>query len=159
MNPPWIEFPDIPWASTAWRMGHGELYWAKWVHWYRSLLESEQIEYMNEWPEGHEWIGFYSFVGNGPTPPWAEERRKKLAEPQNPPTEEEDELTEYFRIFWLLRHHFKREAFPLGVHGEQRRERADEYDVEFHSEPSGAIWRLGFITKGGLHLTRAKVDA
>jgi hypothetical protein len=158
-NPPWVEFPDIPMGSLGWRMGFGEQYWNKWSQWYLSLPEALRTEFKQQWQEPPEWTGIYSFIERGILPDVFQERQRKLTEPQLPPSADEEEITDYYRIVWLLRHHLKREVYPYGVHGEQRNTKLDEDQVEFHSEPAGTIWRLGFLSKGGLRLSRAQVDA
>jgi hypothetical protein len=55
MNPPWIEFPDIPPGSIGWRMGAGEDYIDKWRKWLDSINESERLEYEGKFPTPPLW--------------------------------------------------------------------------------------------------------
>jgi hypothetical protein len=159
INPPWIEFPDIPWGSVGWRMGFGEAHWIEWCRWYSELPELEREQYKHKWPEREDWAGFYLFIEKGTKPRWATEFHEKLRASQPTPEPSEVEITDYFRVVWLVRNHLKRETYPYGVHGEQKNPKSDENNVEFYSEPTGRVWRLGYLAKGGLRLTEAKVDA
>ena len=160
MNPPWKQHPDIPWGSIGWRMGPGEDYWSAWVSWYKSLSLIDRSNYQQQWPESGRWIGFYEFIQDGTPPPWAKEFREKLSQPQALPDEAEVEINDYFRIVWLIRNHFKRDNHPENVHSSEARRRKDEDgNVEFHFDSTGQVWRLGFLAKGGLRLSRAKPAA
>jgi hypothetical protein len=144
-KPPWIEFPDIPWGSVGWRMGSGETHWNDWHCWYKELTEAERLQYQINWPEREDWEGFYAFIEKGTKPQWAADFHEKLRAPQALPGASEVEITDYFRVAWLVRNHLKREASAYGVHREQLNAKPDEDVVEFYSEPSGRMWRLGYL--------------
>ena len=140
-------------------MGPGETHWNEWRRWYKELTEAERKQYQSNWPEREGWEGFYAFVEKSTKPQWAADFHEKLRAPQVPPASSEVEITDYFRVAWLVRNHLKLEACAHGVHGEQRNPKPDEDVVEFYSEPSGRMWRLGHLAKGGLRLTEVQVEA
>lgn len=65
MNPPWIEFPELPSHSMGWRMGKGESYLDEWVAWLRGLNDTEMEQYANQWPEPEGWSGWFNYVNCG----------------------------------------------------------------------------------------------
>ena len=140
-------------------MGFGEAHWNEWHRWYDELPEVEREHYKRRWPERSDWAGFYAYIEKGTKRQWATDFHEKLRAPQAPPEPSEVEITDYFRVVWLVRNHLKRETYGYGVHGRQREPKSDEDVVEFYSEPTGRIWRLGYLAKGGLRLTEAQVDA
>lgn len=59
MQPPWLEFSDIPRGSIGWRMGEGEYYLMNWDRWYKKLRGDKRLEYRASYPEPLNWEGFY----------------------------------------------------------------------------------------------------
>jgi hypothetical protein len=108
MNPVWKEFPDIPWGSVGWRMGHGEVYWQTWAQWFKAISDTERGTYKVEWPEPEAWSGFYRFIELGELPPWVIEKRKAEEAFHIPPKKDEIEIREWARIKWLARSYFEK---------------------------------------------------
>lgn len=146
-KPVWIAFPLIPWGSIGWRMGAGEDYWHAWLAWFNGLSAEERAAYQQTWPEPEMWQGFYAFVESGTLPPWFLQQRCLIVEAAIPPTPDENVITGYHRVLWLIRHHFTR------VRHDECGE--DESIAEVYVAPDGVEWRLSAsATQGGLHLTR-----
>jgi hypothetical protein len=59
MVPPWIKFPNIPLGSMGWRMGMGELYWARFVNWFRAQSTEIRAQVAAKYPEDEDWADFY----------------------------------------------------------------------------------------------------
>jgi hypothetical protein len=153
MKPLWVEFPDIPWGSAGWRMGFGETYWYAWREWFLNLAYDEREKYKAEWREPESWIGLYPFIEAGTTPQWLVERRQKLNEPQLPPNQSEMEITETYRIVWLMRRYLTKLIYP-GVPMALQEKEVDEYSVDFYAEPDGKKWRISGLSAGGFLMKR-----
>lgn len=136
LNPPWNQFPQIPWGSIGWRMGHGEAYWQTWLNWWSSELPPEEKPaYQILWPEPSEWTGFYAFATTGQMPPWIEEERRKTEAAALPPKPGENSVTERYRVKWLATNYFRKPK--VFVH--------DPYERGFHqlmADPDGWLWKL-----------------
>lgn len=61
MNPPWIEFPQIPLGSSGWRQGPGELYWCEFVEWFNSLTVEERNLYIANHQKPASWKRFWPY--------------------------------------------------------------------------------------------------
>ena len=48
LQPPWLEFPDLPFAHIGWRMGAGEGYLKEFVSWVTQLEEWKRKEYLEQ---------------------------------------------------------------------------------------------------------------
>ena len=145
-KPVWIAFPTIPWGSIGWRMGHGEDYWLAWVTWFKELSAASREQYKQAWPEPEGWVGFYAMIETGAMPPWFVERQKRLAEAAIPPAADEEVVSDYYRILWLVRQHMKR--------GGSDQLKPDEAFAEFYDSPDGSRWRLSALLKGGMSMHR-----
>lgn len=146
LRPLWIEFPRIPWGSIGWRMGGGEEYWHNWSDWFKSMPEGECAAYATAWPEPSGWEGLYSFIRTGVPPPSLVERRSKMDAAAIPIESGETEITNYYRIVWLIRNQLKemsREA-PTDA----------EWDAWQYRALDGSIWRVASLKPGGLKLSR-----
>ena len=141
MNPVWVEFPDIPWGSIGWRMGAGEDYWAEWCSWYSSLSETEKTSYKSQWMEPEPWVGFFSFIDDGTTPPWVGKRRDQIKAAAVSPNDNENEITSPRRVQGLIKYYFK--APPIAI-----RARDEEFDG-LYCDPSGYVWGVKFSNEGG----------
>jgi hypothetical protein len=157
MNPVWVEFPDIPWGSIGWRMGHGEEYMRTWGNWFLALPLGERAIYRNQNPEPEGWAGFFDFIEHRTLPHWMKERQRKLEEPQTPPMDEENEIADYYRISWLMRHYLKGLPYPDVPSREQQMGEA-EYSIDFFVDPRGAKWRVAGLKVGGFNMTRVRDD-
>ncbi len=62
MEPPWAAFPDIPYGSIGWRMGHGEDYMSAFFGWVNMLSEKERTAYIATNAEPADWSGFYEMI-------------------------------------------------------------------------------------------------
>jgi hypothetical protein len=60
LQPPWLVYPHIQFASIGWRMGPGEDYWVKFDAWYAALSGTERDQYERDYPEPKSWDGFYA---------------------------------------------------------------------------------------------------
>jgi hypothetical protein len=61
-NPPWVDYPDFPMTSMAWRMGSLEDYRSAFADWFGSLSEEKMEKYVAEFPEPEPWKGYYELV-------------------------------------------------------------------------------------------------
>jgi hypothetical protein len=127
-------------------MGHGEDYWHAWVPWFKELSATRREQYKQSWPEPEGWVGFYGMIETGAMPPLFVERQKRLAEAAIPPAADEEFISDYYRILWLVRQHMKRAGSdPL---------KPDEAFAEFYDSPDGSRWRLSALLKGGMSMRR-----
>ena len=54
--PPWQKYPDIPYFSTAWRMGSPEWYLMMWHRWARGMDQAKLLAYFKQYkPVPVEW--------------------------------------------------------------------------------------------------------
>lgn len=84
-----------------------------------------------------------------------EEWKAKLSEPQEPPRQEETEITNYFRVVWVVRSYMHAIAFPpVSVPGAVKLPSPTEHTVAFYEAPDGGCWRMATIKTGGLTLRR-----
>ena len=135
-NPPWIEFPDIPWGSVGWRMGFGERHWLTWVEWWsKSTSTGERDAYQSRWPEPEEWAGFYEFISTGETPPWVLEERRKTEAAAQPPQAGEHTITERYRVKWLATRYFRKPKVPV-------RDPLETEPYRMLIDPEGWLWNL-----------------
>lgn len=146
LRPVWIAFPQIPWGSIGWRMGGGEDYWHNWMSWFKTMPDEQRSSYKLAWPETEGWQGFYAFVETGSPPPWLTERRARIEAADQPIVSEESEITDYYRIIWLMRNQLKLVA------SDQPTE--DEWDSWKYRSEDGALWRLASLKPEGLKLVR-----
>lgn len=77
----------------------------------------------------------------------------KLKEPQTAPGADENEVSDYFRVVWLVRNYLKRQTY-VDVAAASQRVRPEEYLVEFYQDPDARLWRLGYLSAGGMTLSR-----
>lgn len=145
-QPVWMAFPTIPWGSIGWRMGRGEDYWHAWVSWFRELSVSSREEYRQEWPEPDGWQGFYAMMDTGEAPARLLERQERSAEAELPPAAEEEVISDYDRIIWLVRQHMKRAGSD--------ELKPDEAFALFYDSPDRTRWRLSVLLKGRMTMTR-----
>lgn len=160
MNPPWVEFPDIPMGSAGWRMGHGEPYMQRWLSCYRALPSGERSVYQTSWPAPRGWAGFFTYVDDGTLPPSVAERLARLEEPQLPPSPDERRILDYYRVQWLIRHHM-RQVDPFQVSDRHPSpylgQRDGEHLMGYYEGPDGSWWRVSNPDCGGLEMLR--IDA
>jgi hypothetical protein len=64
MVPPWVKFPNLPLGSMGWRMGMGEIYWGRFVDWYRSQPADVRREVAEKYLEDEDWSDFYRRSGS-----------------------------------------------------------------------------------------------
>ena len=147
MKPVWNEFPAIPWGSIGWRMGAGEDYWREWISWYSSLNPQEKSEYKNNWSEVSGWEGFYDFIENGTTPPWATAEKEKTDAAGKPPSEDEHVITERYRIKWLMTRYMKTLGHIAG-------ETEEYFNILECAEPNGSIWLVYLLKPAGVRMER-----
>lgn len=146
-KPVWLVFPKIPWGSIGWRMGAGEDYWQAWTLWFKAQPAEARKSYERAWPEPEGWAGFYGFVETGAVPPRVLEQQRLVAEAAIPPAPEEAVIKGYYRVLWLIRHHFKRIKIDALREGESL--------AEVHVAPDGSEWRLSAsLTQGDMHFVR-----
>jgi hypothetical protein len=72
MNPPWIEYPDIP-AGMGWNMGFGQNYNVKFTLWFQSLCTDDQKTFITAHPPPNGWTNYYTNIIQNPLPtsePW-----------------------------------------------------------------------------------------
>jgi hypothetical protein len=85
-------------------------------------------------------------IETGAMPPWFVERQKRLAEAAIPPSADEEVVSDYYRILWLVRQHMKRAGSD--------QLKPDEAFAEFYDSPDGSRWRLSALLKGGMSMHR-----
>ena len=147
MKPVWAAFPRIPWGSIGWRMGPGEQYWNQWIRWYKSLPQEDCLAYKEANTEPEEWLGFYAFIEEDKTPPWQQERERRINQAALPPTADERIIEEKYRIQWLITHHMKQIDFIF--------EETDEYkNCIIFADPTGSKWCLYLLKPFGGRLER-----
>lgn len=125
----------------------------KWCLWFMRLGSEERLTYRAERPEPAAWNGFYDFVEFRRPPQWMAERTKKLEEPQAPPSAEEIEISDYYRVQWLMRRHLQLLTYPEVSRALQELQ-PGELSVDFYSETSGAKWRISNLLAGGFLMKR-----
>lgn len=59
MRPPWVKYPNLPRASSGWRMGIGEAYRDDFRSWWSRQLHATCLRVKAAYPEPKEWEGFY----------------------------------------------------------------------------------------------------
>jgi hypothetical protein len=146
----WIAFPDIPWGSLGWRMGFGEAHANDWMPWFKSLSDEERLAYVGQWPEPEGWVGFYSMLTTGATPPHIVEKNQKIEAAGGVLSPDEVRVTDYYRILWLLRHHLKRAGNLKLRHGESW--------AELWISPEGVKWRMSALEPHGMELAKVSDD-
>src|SRR4029453_3275061 len=102
------------------------------------------------WPEPEGWIGFYAYIETGAHPPWFLERQRKIAEAAKPPMPSESEISDYYRILWLIRSHFSRSPEYTAANEKS------EWFAEIYTSPDGGKWRLTGLKTHGMLLKRAE---
>ena len=155
MNPVWVEFPSIPWGSIGWRMGAGEDYMHAWCRWFMALSPSDRAAYRTRSPEPDGWTGFFDFIEHRVPPAWMIELRRKLDEPQPAPLAHEREISEYYRVVWLMRHYLKRLPYADVPSREQQLGWVED-SVDFYVDPHGEKWRVARLKKGGFIMRRVR---
>jgi hypothetical protein len=155
MNPVWVEFPQIPWGSVGWRMGHGEDHMRTWTRWFMALPSEERAAYRSNNVEPEGWAGFFDFVEHRTSPAWMKDLRRKLEEPQAPPDVDENEIIDYYRVVWLMRHHLKLLPYP-DVPSREQQLGEGEYSVDFYHDAHGAKWRVAGLKHGGFNMRRLR---
>ena len=128
-------------------MGPGEDYWGEWFKWYLNLESSKKSEYKIKWIEVEGWEGFYEFVENGTTPPWAIAEQEKTNDAAKPPEKHENIITERYRVKWLMTRYMK----TLGhISGE-----TDKYFNTLRcAEPDGTLWLVYLLKPAGVRMER-----
>jgi hypothetical protein len=137
LDPPWSQFPSIPWVSAGWRMGHGEVYWHKWHSWWNQLLPEDKLAYQSHWPEVQGWEGFYAWATTGETPPWMEDERRKTATAALPPQPGETTITERYRVKWLATNYFRKPKVLV-------RDPYEKESYQLMADPDGWLWKLRY---------------
>lgn len=161
MNPPWIEFPDIPMGSAGWRMGHGEPYMQRWLAFYQALQARERSDYKISWPAPRSWGGFFAYVDEGTLPPSVTERRARLEEPQLAPSPGERRIVDYYRVQWLIRHHMQQlDSFQVSARypSPYIGQRVGEHLMGYYEAADGSWWRVSNPDRGGLEMLRVDAD-
>lgn len=157
LPPLWVKHPDLPWRSSGWRMGWGEVYWEDWRSFFLALGEEDRRRYREVWPEPEPWQGLYAFIETGEPPPWVVEHKRKLAGPYPLPSTDEAHISEYYRVVWLIRQRLielsSQEVHARVSESVLRQARGEDH-LAFYAEPNGSWWRLSTLKAGGWLLQR-----